>query len=37
MGLPWQTRLNSSIIDGIDRDARRTARRILRALERRSD
>ncbi len=28
MGLPWQTRLNSSIIDGVDRDARRTARRI---------
>jgi len=27
MGLPWQTRLNSSIIDGVDRDARRTARR----------
>jgi len=37
MGLPWQTRLNSSIIDGVDRDARRTAQRILRALERRSD
>ena len=37
MGLPWQTRLNSSIIDGVDRDARRTARRILRADERRSD
>lgn len=32
MGLPWQTRLNSSIIDGVDRDARRTARRILAAL-----
>jgi putative flavoprotein involved in K+ transport len=28
MGLPWQTRVNSSIIDGVDRDARRTARRI---------
>jgi len=28
MGLPWQTRLNSSIIDGVDRDARATARRI---------
>jgi putative flavoprotein involved in K+ transport len=28
MGLPWQTRLNSSIIDGVDRDARRTVRRI---------
>ncbi len=32
MGLPWQTRLNSSIIDGVDRDARRTARRILAGL-----
>ena len=29
MGLPWQTRLNSSIVDGVDRDARRTARRVL--------
>ena len=29
MGLPWQTRLNSSIIDGVDRDARRTAARIV--------
>ena len=28
MGLPWQTRLNSSIIDGVDRDARATATRI---------
>ncbi len=28
MGLPWQTRLNSSIIDGVDRDARRLADRI---------
>lgn len=28
MGLPWQTRLNSSIIDGVDRDARRTVRSI---------
>ena len=28
MGLPWQTRLNSSIINGVDRDARRTAERI---------
>lgn len=28
MGLPWQTRLNSSIIDGVDRDARETVRRI---------
>ncbi len=32
MGLPWQTRLNSSIIDGVDRDARRTARRVAQAL-----
>ncbi|MCZ2838043.1 flavin-containing monooxygenase [Modestobacter sp. VKM Ac-2985] len=31
MGLPWQTRVNSSIIDGVDRDARRTARRIARS------
>lgn len=31
MGLPWQTRLNSSIIDGVDRDARRTVERILLA------
>jgi putative flavoprotein involved in K+ transport len=31
MGLPWQTRLNSSIINGVDRDARRTARRIVAA------
>jgi len=37
MGLPWQTRLNSSIIDGVDRDARRATRRILQALERRPD
>jgi len=28
MGLPWQTRLNSSIINGVDRDARELARRI---------
>ena len=28
MGLPWQTRLNSSIIDGVDRDARAIARRV---------
>ncbi len=34
MGLPWQTRLNSSIIDGVDRDARATARRIRAALRR---
>ena len=31
MGLPWQTRLNSSIIDGVDRDARATAERITAA------
>jgi len=31
MGLPWQTRLNSSIIDGVDRDAERTVKRILLA------
>ena len=29
MGQPWQTRLNSSIIDGVDRDARATAARIV--------
>lgn len=28
MGLPWQTRLNSSIINGVDRDAHGTAKRI---------
>ena len=28
VGLPWQTRLNSGIIDGVDRDARRAVRRI---------
>ncbi len=28
MGLPWQTRLNSSIIDGVDRDARAVSRRV---------
>jgi putative flavoprotein involved in K+ transport len=27
MGLPWQTRLNSSIIDGVDRDARAVTKR----------
>ncbi|RZU33621.1 flavin-containing monooxygenase [Blastococcus saxobsidens] len=32
MGLPWQTRVNSALIDGVDRDARRTARRISAAL-----
>ena len=29
MGLPWQTRLNSSIIDGVDRDARAVSERAL--------
>lgn len=29
MGLPWQTRLNSSIIDGVDGDARALVRRVL--------
>lgn len=28
VGLPWQTRLNSGIIDGIERDARQAVRRI---------
>lgn len=28
VGLPWQTRLNSGIIDGVDRDARAAVRRI---------
>ncbi len=32
MGLPWQTRLNSSIVDGVDRDAHATAKRIRTAL-----
>ncbi len=32
MGLPWQTRVNSSLIDGVDRDARLTAQRIAGAL-----
>jgi putative flavoprotein involved in K+ transport len=32
MGLPWQTRVNSGLVDGVDRDARRTARRIRSAL-----
>lgn len=31
LGLPWQTRMNSGIIDGIDRDARATAERIASA------
>jgi putative flavoprotein involved in K+ transport len=30
MGLPWQTRLNSSLINGLNRDAQTTARRIAR-------
>ena len=32
VGLPWQTRLSSSIIYGVDRDARQTAERIRTAL-----
>jgi putative flavoprotein involved in K+ transport len=36
MGLPWQTRLNSSIIDGVDRDAELTVQRIMRGLHRRT-
>lgn len=32
MGLPWQTRLNSSIINGVDRDARQVADRVAAAL-----
>ncbi len=32
MGLPWQTRLNSSIIDGVDRDARAVAQRVRRRV-----
>jgi putative flavoprotein involved in K+ transport len=36
MGLPWQTRLNSSLIDGVDRDARATAARIQTALQTRA-
>ena len=28
VGLPWQTRLNSGILDGVDRDAREAVRRI---------
>ncbi|TFV63530.1 FAD-dependent oxidoreductase [Geodermatophilus sp. DF01-2] len=32
MGLPWQTRVNSGLVDGVDRDARRTAHRIASAL-----
>ena len=31
MGLAWQTRLNSSIIDGVDRDARALAARVFTA------
>jgi putative flavoprotein involved in K+ transport len=30
IGRPWQTRLNSSIIDGVDRDARSLAERVRR-------
>jgi len=36
MGLPWQTRVNSSLVDGVDRDARLTAWRIGTALRARS-
>lgn len=36
MGLPWQTRLNSSIIDGVDRDAHATAKRIRSAARQRT-
>ncbi len=32
MGLPWQTRVDSSIIVGVDGDARRTAERIAAAM-----
>lgn len=32
MGLPWQTRVNSGLVNGVDRDAARTASRIHRAL-----
>ena len=32
MGLPWQTRVNSALVDGVDRDARLTAWRIATAL-----
>lgn len=32
IGLPWQTRMNSGIIDGIDRDARATVERIAGTL-----
>lgn len=32
MGLPWQSRLNSSIIDGVDRDARALAGRVREQL-----
>ena len=34
IGLPWQTRLNSSIIDGVDREARALTRRITRTRTR---
>lgn len=36
MGLPWQNRLNSGIIDGVDRDARLTADRVRAGLRARS-
>jgi putative flavoprotein involved in K+ transport len=34
MGLPWQTRMNSGIIDGVDRDAHATAERVARGADR---
>jgi putative flavoprotein involved in K+ transport len=34
MGLPWQTRMNSGIIDGIDRDARAAVDRIVQGAGR---
>ncbi len=34
MGLPWQTRLNSGIIDGVDRDAQALVRGIVADTER---
>ncbi len=37
VGLPWQTRLNSGIIDGVDRDARRAVCRVKAAHARRGD
>lgn len=35
IGLPWQTRMNSGIIDGVDRDARETVARITAAARER--